>query len=135
MFTVGPLAMSIPFISELLILSHFAELVECACWAPDGQEWQYFRDNFYAKVVVRSSREIWRATWIFWPLPTVHLEPLHQQAKYHCERESYLKRPQHVASKAPDEANVETFGIARYADSIEDMNFCSIRNCIRPKLQ
>jgi hypothetical protein len=40
------------------------------------------------------------------PLPAVHLEPLHQQAKFHCERDPDLKWPQDVPSKALDETNV-----------------------------
>lgn len=98
--------MSIPLLSQLLIQLHFAEFIVSVCLTPSGQIWQYFRDNFYEKVVVRSSREIWRATWIFWPLPAVHLEPLHQQAKFHCERDPDLKWPQDVPSKALDETNV-----------------------------
>lgn len=113
MCVLDPLALSIPFLSVILIPLHFAELVERACWAPDSREWQFFRDNFYARVVVRSSREIWRAIWIFWPLPTVHLEPYHQQVGFHHERPSDLKRPQHVTSKAQDETSMYTFGVAR----------------------
>lgn len=104
---IFPFALSIPFfLPRIIIPLHIAELVERACWAPDGQEWKYFRDNFYAKVVVRSSREIWRAIWMFWPLPTVQLEPFHQQSDYHYERASDLKQRQHSTSEALDETKV-----------------------------
>jgi hypothetical protein len=106
-FALGPFALSIPtFYPVIVVPLYFAELVERACWAPDGQEWQYFRDNFYAKVVVQSSRVLWRAIWIFWPLPTVQLEPLHEQAEYHHERASDLKQRQHLTSEALDETKV-----------------------------
>jgi hypothetical protein len=88
-------------LSEILIILHLAEHAEIALRAPDGQGWQYFRDNFYAKVVIRFLREIWRITWVIWPLPTVLLEPFHLQKDlvFHSDVEPDFMQRRQATSK------------------------------------